>query len=251
MRRDRPWLLIALAAGALLEAAARLVARRSGRYALTPHARSEHAGSRGAAEPPPTVRIGERGGRAGRRPAEGEQLWRALVIGGSAAESYMLDQEDLAASPRADLQTEPGPLGGRAITWAASPAAPDLCLPDAHAGGILPRYRSLDLLITYAGASDVVAWMGRGARRVSSPEVRAGPVPVGPDEAFGWTPGTLALRRLAVRATRLLRPVERRSGVGGTVGRNRRMRAAATTLIDELPEAEGCCATSRRSSGAW
>lgn len=241
-----PWLLIALAAGALLEVAARLVARRSGRYALTPHARAEHALDRAELPSlPPTVRIevnaeGERGGAL----PEGGRLWRALVIGGSAAECYMLDQED--TWPRAlerNLQTEPGPLGGRAIHVGSVARSLLTCASLTRMlGGILPRYRSLDLLITYAGASDVVAWMEQGApaacRAQEVPELDL--FPVGPDEAFGWTPGTLALRRLAVRATRrLLRPVERRSGVGGTVGRNRRMRAAATTLIDELPEAEG------------
>lgn len=240
-----------IAAGVvLLELAARGIVRRSGRYALTPHARSEHALD--AAELPGLparvrIEVNAEGERGAEVPAQDPNLWRALVIGGSAAECYMLDQED--AWPRAlerELQDEPGPLAGRTIHVGSIARSLLTCASLARMlEGVLPRYRRLDALITYAGASDVVAWMEQGAPAACRPQQvpEAELFPVGPDEPFGWRPGSLALRRVAVRLVRrLLHPVERREGVGGTVGRNRRMRAEARTLLDEVPEAAGMLA---------
>jgi hypothetical protein len=87
------------------------------------------------------------------------------------------------------------------------------------------------------GASDGVHWLADGAGREKEEK------PIREDELFeeqpsgpfGWTPGTLALRRvLASGLRRFVRRMETHRGAGRGVGRARKARAAAEKLIDTL-----------------
>jgi hypothetical protein len=89
------------------------------------------------------------------------------------------------------------------------------------------------------GASDVVQWLASGAGvDVDAAAVRDEELfdeqPSGP---FGWTPATLALRRIASKSLRwTVGRMETHRGAGRGVGRARKARAAATKLVDTLPD---------------
>jgi hypothetical protein len=240
--------------GALAAVGAELIARgilrRSKRYALVPHARSEFQldlSELPQLEPLVRTAINAEGERGGELPSRDRRTFRVLVAGGSAAECYMLDQE--AAWPAVverELRADPGPIEQPFIHVGNIARSLLPCAGIARIlEGVLPRYPHLDVLVTYVCASDVVAWMQQGApSQLSESELSEEQLfPVGPAGELGWSPRRSALRRLLVRGyRRLLHPVDRREGVGRAVGRNRRMRAEAPNRIDEVPDARGMLA---------
>ena len=226
------------------ELVARALLRRSGRYALVPHARSEFQldlSELPKLEPLVRTQINAEGERGGELPTRDRRTFRILVAGGSAAECYMLDQEKAwPAVVERELREERGPIE-RPFVHVGNIARSLLpCEGIARIlEGVLPRYPHLDLLVTYVGASDVVAWMQQGAPAQLPPSelTEEQLFPVGPLAELGWSPKRSALRRLLVRAyRRCFHPVDRREGVGRAVGRNRRMRAEAPNRIDEVPD---------------
>lgn len=179
--------------------------------------------------------LGERGGPL---PGRG-RVYRALVVGGSAAECFTQDQDtQWPAVLEAQLR------------------APDslrlLGVDDAHVGNIgrsgvdsgsldimlskvLPNYSGHDLIIVMVGASDVLRWLEAGA----PPDTPA--APLGDAELFGWNPNmrfTLSPRGTALAA--LFRRFRgrfwaERKDVARWMGRARRDRANARTIRDEIP----------------
>jgi lysophospholipase L1-like esterase len=185
-------------------------------------------------------RDGERGDEP---PLGWDQTARALVVGGSAAECHMLDQDR---------------------TWPAV-LQRELNRPEAlehfhverfHVGNIsrslVPcealhrmleavrfRYDRLDLVLLMVGASDVIRWLEHG----TPPQLDFGRIPnqdmfalheTGP---FGWSPGRLAIRRaLAAANERWRRPVLVIQRAGKTLAHLRTMRAEAGEVLDSVPD---------------
>ena len=242
-----PWLLPALAAPPLAfvlsELAARLWLRlRDEYFVLQPHLRLEMEIDP-AALPDLTPLVhtsvnadGERGDDV---PDDPESVLRVLVAGGSAAECYLLDQP--ASWPmvmQAEL-TKLGPRKAHVGNVARSLVACDVL--KRMLAKTLRHVQSLDVLVLMVGASDVVAWL----EQKTPPQLEAGRIPLSkicqehPEGPFGWKLKQLALYRLLRRANaRLRKPVARKSGAGKSLVKHRKMRAAATTMITEVPNPE-------------
>jgi hypothetical protein len=237
----------AVVGGVLAELATRLWLSRYGRYyACTPssHLRMELERKSLPSLPPvahfDVNRVGERGDEL---PADMDGCYRVLVAGGSAAECYYLDQE---------------------ISW-PEVIRRELSEPDAlktlgarnvHVGNVgrslvacehirvllertLPRYKKLGCLVMLVGGSDMVFWLERGTPPTLDDEPLTADrlFATHPEGPFGWTPSTLALRRIASYwRHRLVRSVTDRTRVGKRMIALRKMRAEAETWIDEVPD---------------
>jgi len=245
------WLVWTPAAVAVLAVAAELAARawlrRSGRYYVWPPFARLHMTTDREAVPElePVIRIefnrdGERGGPP---PEDAQATYRVLVAGGSVAECWFLDQAS--AWPQ---------VIERSLN--SAPALARLGVARVHVGNIgrslvacehvdrmlervLPRYNRLDTIVLMVGASDLVHWLEKGTpARIDRDDIPLDALfsqhPEGP---FGWTPHTLALRRVASAAVRrLLRPVGRRRNVGRRISRARDARNRATETIGQVPD---------------
>ncbi len=188
-----------------------------------------------------TNRDGERGGPP---PARGEEAYRALVLGGSAAECYYLDQEEVWSRVVERRLSTPEALAR-------------IGKPRVHVGNIarsglrvehlqvlfersLPRYPRLDLVVLMVGASDLITWVERKMPRVvTEPTPAAGRIyehhPEGP---WGWGWRTSAIGLVARELARsLLHPVTHSHGVGAWLTAARKMRAEAPRVITETPDA--------------
>jgi len=185
---------------------------------------------------------GERGSDA---PRDEAGLCRVLVVGGSAAECFALDQgtswpgalERLLSAPEAL-----GVLGARrahvGCVARSNVASADL---DLILERVLPRYRRLSAIIIMVGAGDVVQWVEEGAPPSLPPAV----VPAGkvfqchPERRFGWRPRQTALVEVARRLRQLwFRPwSELEKGSGAWYAAARRMRAEAKEIRGETPDA--------------
>lgn len=187
----------------------------------------------------PLVRhsINADGERGDDLPDDLDSVLRVLVAGGSAAECYLLDQE------------KTWPMVVQAELNAS-------CTRRAHVGNVsqslvpcqtiqtvmqktIHRFRSLDVIVLMVGASDMVGWL----EQKTPPTLKPGSRPMRdvcsehPEGPFGWTRKDLALYRLLRRFNaRIRRPLARKSGAGKSLVKNRRMRAEATTMLDEVPE---------------
>ncbi|MBI5363696.1 MAG: hypothetical protein HZA53_10995 [Planctomycetes bacterium] len=242
---------VALSVGIALFALAELLARawmaRHGPYFVwAPFARMRLELDHDALHSLPPVanwEINADGERGSPPPVDHARAFRVLVAGGSAAECYFLDQEDTWAEVIARELTRPEALAslgtervhvGNVARSLVACAEIELMLRRT-----LPRYARLDVVVFLVGASDVVQWLEK-----STPAVIAErPIPADqvfawhPEGPFGWSPRTLALRRIASRWNkRLLRPVEVRERAGKRLEDARRMRARATELLDRTPD---------------
>ncbi|MBK7642254.1 MAG: hypothetical protein IPJ19_04280 [Planctomycetes bacterium] len=243
--------LYALAALLLLglcaELAARFYLRRFGRYYVwEPHARTvmpldpavfprgdalvrfevNSAGERGAALPPDLART-----------------YRVLVGGGSAAECFFLDQPSSWPEALGRSLSTPEHLArlARSSVHVGNVAR---SLTDCRAlvemfARILPHSPRADAIVIMAGASDLVRWLEEHTPATLSDK----PLPTSylfarhPEGPFGFTPATLALRRIAAALKRtLLRPIERRDTAGKRLAANRASRANATRILTSIAD---------------
>jgi lysophospholipase L1-like esterase len=185
---------------------------------------------------------GERGGEVPRL-SSGERLYRALVVGGSQPEGYLLDQDT----------SWPGALQGMLRT---PQNRMRLGASKVHVGSIarsgidsqalslilervLPRYDRLQAIIVLVGASDVLRWLDQGAPpSAPAPAASSELFRCHPELPFGWAPRQLALvesiRRLR---RRWLRPLEVHVGTGEWIRKARAMRAGAKVLRTTMPDA--------------
>ncbi|MEO7329959.1 MAG: hypothetical protein ABI193_15395 [Minicystis sp.] len=243
----------ALALGAIPAAAilGELLARRllrvfGGYYRYRPYHRERLEIDRTALpalDPVSRVRINCDGERGNPPPQKGEQAWRALVVGGSAAECYYLDQE----------QTWPAVLERLLST---PEALAHLGVPRVHIGNIakailpceqitlllsrvFPRYGELDAIFVMVGASDAVRWL----EKKTPATITAGAFSLSsifelhPEGPWGWSLKQTALWHLASRLnTKLRQPESVKKNNGDWLHRVRRMRAGAETVLDELPD---------------
>lgn len=246
-----PWLLALAAllpvAFVLSEIGARLWLRVRNRYYLwAPHRRTLQVLDQGSLPGLPELarfEVNKDGERGDEPPAEAWEAYRILVLGGSSTECRYIDQKSSWPAVVQQFLNQPESLDllrarrahvgniGRSLTTCRH--------LKAILERVLPRYDQVDAIVLMVGASDVVHWLADGAGREKEEK------PIREDELFeeqpsgpfGWTPGTLALRRvLASGLRKLVRRMETHRGAGRGVGRARKARAAAEKLIDTLPD---------------
>ncbi len=193
-----------------------------------------------ALDPVSDVEINRDGERGGPPPRRGERAYRALVVGGSAAECYFLDQHQSWGAVAERILGQPEHLRALGVDRVHVGNIARAILPchELHQllARILPRYERLDTILIMVGASDVVAWL-EAKMPATLPE---GEVPAGaifeqhPEGPFGFAPQKSALWQIAsTQRRRFLRPLTITPGCGDWLHRVRKMRAEAATLIDE------------------
>ena len=247
-----PYLLLAAAAFlpvafAIAELVARAWIRVHARsYVWTPHRRTLQVLDPESLPGLPELarfdvnRDGERGDEP---PAEAWEAYRILVLGGSSTECRYIDQKSTWPAVVQQFLNQPESLdllrARRAHVGNLGRSLTNCRQLKVILERVLPRYEQLDAIVLMIGASDVVQWLASGA----GADVDAAAVPDGElfDEQssgpFGWTPSTLALRRVASRTLRgIFGRIETHRGAGRGVGRARKARAAATKLVDTLPD---------------
>lgn len=237
---------VALCAFPAAELAARQILRRSGYYRYVPNFRAHMELDRDALpalDPVARFYINEDGERGGPAPKPGEDVFRALVIGGSAAECYFLDQDRTWSAVVERALNEPEALAA-------------LGAPRVHVGNIsraivpcsglctilersLPRYPKLDLILIMTAASDLVKWLEQKMPPVMPPAHLSldALFEQHPEHRWGLSPKRSASWALLSRARRrLLAPVARTRGDGAWMHRVRQMRARAERLIERVDD---------------
>ena len=234
------------AAAALVaaEAAARLALRSRGAYyRYRPHARRRLDIDRSAMpalDASSYVEINCDGERGGPPPRPGESAYRALVVGGSAAECYFLDQRQTWGAVVERILGQPEHLQRLGVDRIHVGNIGRAILPcrELHQllTRILPRYQRLDAILIMVGASDVVSWLGEHMpTTLHDAEVPADSIfeqhPEGP---WGFSPKQTALWQLgATQHRRVFRPLTVMPNSGDWLHRVRAMRARAERKIDE------------------
>ncbi len=170
----------------------------------------------------------------------GQDIYRILVIGGSAAECFYLDKdsgwpgvvtsvlgkpENLQRLNKKDVHL--GNIARAGLGSVALEKMMDL---------VLPQYEELDLILCMVGASDVLRWFSRGATSADDePKIdMADYVSFVPGKDYGWHPKKTALAawaRLQLKSRRVEPDV--RENTGQRVGALRRMRQDATNKRTE------------------
>jgi len=232
--------------GVLAEFAARALLTRFGRYYVwAPGARMRLELDRNTLptlEPVATHAINADGER-GDEPPDDEGTFRVLVVGGSAAECYYLDQRTQWPNVLQEALSRPenlARLGARRVH--VGNIARSL-VTARHVDRILERtldrYSRIDAIVFLVGASDAVTWMEHGMPQTMD----EGPIPASqlfaqhPEGPFAWTPKRAALRRIASGLKRrVLKPIDVKERAGKRLAEVRAMRAAATTLVRTPPD---------------
>ena len=194
-------------------------------------------------EPVVEHRINSEGERGDPLPPTTNGLFRVLVVGGSAAECWFIDQKSSWANVVQETLREPQNLAKlQASHVHVGNIARSLVTcrhVDAILERVLPHYERLDAIVFMVGASDVLHWLEKGAPSKLddgpiAPSAIFGQYPDGP---FGWGPRTLALRRIASAARRRWsRGVEVRDRAGRRLGDARAMRQRAKEVVREVPD---------------
>ena len=185
-------------------------------------------------------RLGERGDAPPRRC---DDVYRVLVAGGSAAECYYLDQASSwpgALQRQLSTQQVCGTLGVRAahVGNIARSLVPCRAIR-FQLEKLLPQLPRSDVALLMVGASDLVTWLENGtpARIEDGGYALDSIFGLHPQVQFGWTPGSMALRRAASSLYRACaRPVAHRETSGKRLAANRAMRAAAKELLTGIAD---------------
>lgn len=234
--------------------------RWGGYYRYRPHRRERHELDPEAipgSSPPATVEINAVGERGDPVPRAGERVYRALVVGGSAAECYLLDQSATWSAAAQRILSGPEQLAALGVSRVHIGNVSRAILPcDQIAfmlSKILPRYPRLDALLVMVGGADVVTWIERGMPATVPPGriVLDKIFEYHPEGPWGWTPRRTALWRIAGQLNRQLRrPIVFHANGGRWMRRVRKMRADAPHRIDEVPDASGMLDHFERNLGA-
>lgn len=185
-------------------------------------------------------RDGERGDPP---PQPGEQVFRALVIGGSAAEGFLLDQDRTWAAVVQRILNQPEnlpKLGARRVHVGIAARS---ILPCAQIHlllqRVLPHYERLDAVLIMVGASDVVSWMEqRMPQALTEERVSVDKVfEMHPEGPWGVRPKETALYSLLSELNlRIRKPVVDLKNIGGWLPQVRKMRAEAKVVLDEVAD---------------
>jgi hypothetical protein len=230
----------------IVELVARKIIRRyGGYYRYTPYWREEHEWT----TPMPgftqksVVEINRDGERGDPPPLPGERCYRILVVGGSAAECYYLDQSETWSAVVQRTLNQPEHLARlgalRVHVGNVARAIIPVMQMNAMLAKILPRYRSLDAVLVMVGGADVVAWVERGTPpKIDPPEYALDRLfEQHPERAWGWRPPQTALWRVLSKLNRRIRrPLVLDPSSTQWLARVRKMRAEATELVDTMPD---------------
>lgn len=193
---------------------------------------------------------GERGGPVPSNPAT---AYRVLVAGGSAAECFLLDQDDTwSAVLERELQDLQGP--GTPVHVGNVARSLITCRKiDAILAKVLPKLQSLDAVVLMVGASDLVDWFeAKTPPTIDEGDFEIGPYcavnPLGP---FLWKPKKTALYQIARDLNmRLRRRIEVKKNAGASIAKHRAARASAETMIRQTPSAEPMLKSFEKHLGA-
>jgi len=237
--------IVAACTLAAAELAAQVWFAKVGRHWIwAPHAKIDHVLEPGVLpDLPPVARqrvnaLGERGDP----PPDDARAFRVLVVGGSAAECYLVDQP--ATWPQV-VQAELNRPEALAILGAPAAHVGNLgrslvtCRHlDAMLDQVFPHYDKVDAVVFLIGASDVVAWMERGCPDTIPLE----PLKLGqmygqhPRGPFGLAPRRTALWKALSIARRRFGGVERREHAGRRLAAAREMKARAKEIVRVAPD---------------
>ena len=169
-------------------------------------------------------------------------VYRVLVVGGSAAECYFLDQD--ASWPgvvqerllRAENRERLGGRRAHVANLARSGTGPTEAV-----ARVLERIRDrsrCDVILIMAGAADIVNWMRHGTPSEIPDELSTDFLFLQhPEKRFGWHPARLALVELLRRLKQRWSAAEfRREHVGKKLIETRAMRARAEKIKDDTPD---------------
>jgi hypothetical protein len=188
---------------------------------------------------------GERGYEV---PRNVPKLYRVLVAGGSAAESYILDQEASWPIVLQHILERPENLkrldASHVHVGNIGKSGVGAETLDFILQRVLPRMGRFDVIMIMVGASDALHWLHAGAPPTV---VRAITEATNMDDIFGWHP--LGPFRLRLRQTALtevvrrvhrvvVRPTWRHKDIGGSLLRAGKMRENADEVRTDVQHAE-------------
>lgn len=232
------------------ELAARAWLRRYGRaYVWAPYSRVKMILDRDVLptlEPAVEHHTNPDGERGDPLPRDRTHLFRVLVVGGSAAECWFLDQGSSWPNVMQAVLREPknlAKLGAKTVhVGNIGRSLVTTRHLDTILQRVLPRYDKLDAIVFMIGVSDLILWLESGAPKklVEGPISPSALYTQHPDGPFGWNMKKLALRRLAsFWNRRLRRPLSVREAAGKRLGEARAMRQRAEEIIDVMPDPAG------------
>lgn len=244
----------------LAEVAARaLIRRRGAYYRYVPNMRVRFRIDRDALPQLSAVaraEINADGERGGPPPRPDERAYRALVVGGSAAECVLLDQPETWPAVVERVLSQPSNARALDVARVHVGSVARAILPCAHVdallGKLLPRYPRLDLVLVMVGAADVVSWIERGLPRVLAERAidLSKLFEEQPEGPWGAAPKSTALWRICSGLQRqIVKPVIEKPG-GDWLPRVRAMRARAEVMIDDVPDATPMLANFEEHLGA-
>ncbi len=188
---------------------------------------------------------GERGYEV---PRDVPKLYRILVAGGSAAESYILDQESswpLVLQRILERPENLRKLGASHVhVGNIGQSGIGAELLDFILQRVLGRMGRFDAIMIMVGASDALHWLHEGAPPTP---YRPSTADTNMDNIFGWHPcgpfklrvRQMALTEVVRRVHRLvMRPVWRHKDIGGSLLRAEKMRENAEEVRTELQNRE-------------
>jgi lysophospholipase L1-like esterase len=244
------WIIVGvLAFGAvlLLEFAARWSIRRSRKYYVwTPRLRQRmelDTETHPQLDRVVNFEINSVGQRASEPPKRNTPAFRILVIGGSSAECYLLDQPKAWPAVLERYLSERDRLVALGVNHVHVANIAKSAMRSASvrmiAERVLPGHDRVDVIVLFMGASDVIQWLSRDADPGSIREpVRVEDVfSYHPEGPFSLSPRRSALREVARRLRdRVRQAPETRIRAGRWLGRARAMRAKATDFRDTAPD---------------
>lgn len=235
-------LLSGLASILVVEIALRIAIRRGPYYVFAPNKKEQLVLDQEThPQLPSTVRIlaNEKGERGSAIPSS-KRLYSGLVVGGSAVENFLLDQEVAWPQRLQSLLREEKrrtALGREAVHIGnIGRSGVDTSTLDEILKKVLVNYRSLDLIVIMVGASDVLRWLEIGAPVERGAKVMPVEECYGrhPEVRLGFKPKELALAEVFRR--QLIKKLKCRENAARWFGRARKMRANAKVTIHDIPD---------------
>jgi len=231
--------------GVISEALARLFLARGNYYVYTPRFRVKmELISEVFPDLDPNVSfcINSDGERGSEPPRLLNGLYRVLLVGGSAAECFILDQNAClsmclqrnlnAPSALSTLKAIQVHVGSLAKAFVGS-ATLSLMLRF-----VLPQYRKIDAVVIMVGASDILSWLQRSAPEnpISAAVGVREVFQSNPETRYRWYPlKDTACAECWRRARGLFGWEAKHCGAGSSIARLRSMRWRATTIKTEVP----------------
>ena len=186
--------------------------------------------------------INSQGERGDEPPSDQTGLFRVLVVGGSAAECWYIDQNSTwphVIQDQLKLPANLAKLSASHIHVGSIARSLVSCRQvDAILERVLPSYGVLDAIVLMVGTSDILQWLESGApdRITEAPIPPASIFTQFPDGPFGWAQPELALRRvLSAAYWRCVPGFEEKKFVGRRIGEARQIRKMDRHAALDIP----------------